>query len=215
MSDLTLVIGNKTYSSWSLRPWLALKQTGQAFDEVVIPLDQPETKATILKHSPGGKVPVLLHGDTTVWESIAICEYLAETFPAAGLWPAGSAPRAVARAISAEMHAGFVDLRRNLSMDLKHKKYETPRTVGSEADIARITQIWRDARGRFGAEGPFLFGPFTIADAMYAPVVTRFVTYGVPLDPVSQAYVDAVLDLPAMKEWYAAAQAEPWVLKNH
>ncbi|HYD30722.1 MAG TPA: glutathione S-transferase family protein [Azospirillaceae bacterium] len=212
MSDLTLVMGNKAYSSWSLRPWLALKQTGQRFEEVVIPLRQPETKASILRHSPGGKVPVLHHGDTTVWESIAICEYIAETFPQAHLWPAAAPARAVARSVAAEMHAGFADLRRNLPMDLKEKRSDASRTPECEADIARITQIWRDARGRFGIDGPFLFSRFSIADALFAPVVTRFDTYGVPLDPVCRAYAEAVLDLPAMREWHAAAKAEPWTI---
>lgn len=210
MTDLMLVIGNKAYSSWSLRPWLALMHTGQPFEEVVIPLRQPETKADILRHSPAGKVPVLRHGDLVIWDSLAIGEYLAETFPAAGLWPADPAVRAVARSISAEMHAGFAEVRRHMSMDLKRRRPGVGRTPEVEAEIARITQIWRDARGRFGGDGPFLFGAFSIADAMYAPVCTRFVTYAVSLDPVSQAYVDSVLALPAMQAWTAAAMDEPW-----
>jgi glutathione S-transferase len=210
MSDLTLIIGNKASSSWSLRPWLALKQIGVPFREITIPLRQPETKAEILQHSPAGKVPVLRDGDLTVYDSLAILEYLAESFPEAGLWPDDRGARAVARSISAEMHSGFVDLRRNMPMDVTDKHPAEGRTPEVQADIARITQIWRDARARFGADGPFLFGHFSAADAMYAPVCTRLDTYVVDLDEVSQAYVSTVLGLPAMREWYAAGAAEPW-----
>ncbi|WP_207458008.1 glutathione S-transferase family protein [Azospirillum sp. SYSU D00513] len=210
MSSLTLVIGNKAISSWSLRPWLALKQTGQAFDEIVITLRQPDTAARILEHSPSGKVPALMHGDRTVWDSLAICEYLAETFPDARLWPDDAHARAVARAVSAEMHSGFAALRGSMSMNLKHRFLGEGRTPATEADIARIARIWTDARARFGQEGPFLFGRFSIADCMYAPVVTRFDTYGVALDPVCADYCRAVRELPAMREWTEAALAEPW-----
>jgi glutathione S-transferase len=210
MSDLTLVIGNKASSSWSLRPWLALKQIGVPFDEITIPLRQPETKAEILRYSPAGKVPVLIDGDLTVYDSLAILEYLAEIYPDAGLWPDDRGARAVARSIAAEMHSGFVDLRRNMPMDVTDKHPQEGRTPESLADIARITQLWRDAKARFGADGPFLFGRFSAADAMYAPVCTRLDTYCVELDEVSQAYVSTVLGLPAMREWYAAGAAEPW-----
>ena len=212
MSDLTLVIGNKTYSSWSLRPWLALKHTGLAFTETVIPLRQPDTAARIAAHSPSGRVPSLIHDGLNVWDSLAICEYVAELAPDAGLWPAGRAARAVARAVSAEMHSGFVSLRSTMSMDLKRDRKGQGMTETTAADIARIEALWADARARFGkpAGGPFLFGAFTIADAMFAPVVTRLETYGVAVSPESRAYMDAVLALPAMREWIAAAKAEPW-----
>lgn len=212
MSNLTLVIGNRNYSSWSLRPWLALKATGQPFEDVLIALRRPETKAEILRHSPAGKLPVLRHGDLTVWESLAICDYIAETWPAAKLLPDDPATRAVARSVMSEMHAGFAALRRDLPMDINKLSPLAQRgvTPGEEAqaDIARVQQIWRDCRSRFGKDGDFLFGRFSLADAMYAPVATRFRTYGVAMDPVSAAYVDAIYALPAMREWCAAAAKE-------
>jgi glutathione S-transferase len=208
MADLTLLIGNKNYSSWSLRPWLALKATGAPFREELVALGQPDTQARIRHYSPAGRVPVLRDGDVTVWESLAICEYLAERFPASGLWPADRAARALARSISSEMHAGFAALRREMPMDIRARL--AGRTVSAEAaaDIERVKAIWRDAIARFGGQGPFLFGRFSIADCMYAPVATRFVTYGVPLDPVSDGYVRSIMDHPAMREWCAAAAAE-------
>ncbi|WP_119421478.1 glutathione S-transferase family protein [Desertibaculum subflavum] len=211
MSALTLVIGNKNYSSWSLRPWIALKQTGAAFREIRIPLRQPDTRARILEHAPGGKVPILKDGGLTVWESLAILDYLAEKFPAAGLWPTDAAARAEARSIAAEMHAGFVALRQQLPMDIRSRK-PLKADEAAQADIARILEMWRGARARHGKGGPFLFGTFTAADAMYAPVATRFRTYGVALDPVTAGYVDAVFALPAMQEWVAAATAEAEVI---
>ncbi|MFD1626691.1 glutathione S-transferase family protein [Azospirillum griseum] len=213
MSAMTLVVGNKAYSSWSLRPWLALKQAGVSFAEIVIPLRQPETKAQILAHCPSGKVPCLIDGDRVIWDSLAICEYVAELAPAAGLWPADPHARAIARSVSAEMHSGFAALRNAMSMDLKIDRHGEGMTPDSAADIARIQALWADCRARFGQGGPFLFGGFTIADAMFAPVVTRFETYGVVVDAVSRAYMDAVQALPAMQEWTAAAKAEPWVLQ--
>lgn len=211
MAAWTLVIGNKNYSSWSLRPWLALQAAGQDFQEVMILLRQPETKAKILAHSPAGKLPVLKHGDLLVWESLSICEYIAESFPEAGLLPQDLRARAVARSAMSEMHAGFAALRRDLPMDI-HAMSSTPRQLSEEGslDAARVRQIWQDCRGRFGEGGDFLFGRFGIADCMYAPVATRFRTYGVTLDPVSAAYVDAIYAHPAMQEWIAAAaQEEP------
>lgn len=218
MASLVIVIGNRNYSSWSLRPWLALKAAGADFEEVVVGLRQPETKAKILAHSPAGKVPVLKHGDLLVWESLAICEYLAEVFPQAELWPADMRARAVARAVATEMHAGFAGLRRDLPMDI-HGKSGMARQPGEEAkaDIARVQQIWQDCRGRFGGGddgGPFLFGRFSIADCMYAPVATRFRSYGVALDAVSAAYVDAVYAHPAMQDWIAAAKGEAPLPEN-
>ena len=213
MPDITIVLGNKRYSSWSLRPWLALKHTGAAFDEVVIPLYRDGSKEQILRHSPAGKVPILKQDGVTVWESLAICEYLADRFPAAGLWPADPAARARARSVSTEMHGGFATLRQNLPMDLSRQGGDPARVAAAQADIDRVAQIWRDCRAEHGADGPFLFGQFTNADAMYAPVVCRFRIYGVTLDPVCAAYVDAVMDLPAMREWTAAAAEEPWTLE--
>lgn len=215
MHNLTLVIANKAYSSWSLRPWLALKQAGAVFSEVVIPLRLPETAQAIARWSPAGKVPVLRHGATTVWESIAIIEYVAELFPRAGLWPTDPAARAHARTLSAEMHSGFVPLRSNMQMNVRRQLPGRGRTPEVEKDIARITAMWRDCRARFGRGGPFLFGAFSNADAMYAPVVTRFQTYGVDLDDECRAYVDAVLALPAMRAWYADAAAEPWTIAEY
>jgi glutathione S-transferase len=213
MPDFTIVLGNKNYSSWSLRPWLALKQTGASFEEVVIPLDEPQTKEQILRHSPSGKVPALIHGSVTVWDSLAICEYLAEQFPAAGWGRADPAARAGARPVSAEMHSGFLPLRQNLPMIVRRTYPAKPLPPDVQDNVNRITAIWLDCRARFGskAEGPFLFGPFTIADAMFAPVVTRFRTYSVDLTSDAAAYVKAVTETPAMQEWIEAAKREPWI----
>ena len=210
----TLVIANKCYSSWSLRPWLLLRQFGIAFDEVLIPLHQPNTKAEIRKHSPAGKVPILIDGEVTVWETIAIMDYVGETFPDAPVWPRDRRARALARSIAAEMHAGFQALRSACPMNLGKRYAERDRGEAVARDVARVTEIWRDARGRFGADGPFLFGAFSAADAMYAPVVTRFDTYAIVVDPVSRAYMDAILGLPAFQEWREAALQEPWTIAD-
>jgi glutathione S-transferase len=209
---LTLVVGNKNYSSWSLRPWLALRQARIDFAEIVVPLYQAESKAVLLRHSPAGKVPVLKHDGRRVWDSLAIMEYLAETFPAAGLWPEDAAARALARCIAAGMHAGFAALRAGMPMNLREHLPGKKRSAAVDADIARVTAIWRDCRTRFGQRGPFLFGTFTAADAMYAPIAARFRIYGVALEPTCRAYADAVLALPAFQEWQAAAQEEPWAI---
>ncbi|MGE5504213.1 MAG: glutathione S-transferase family protein [Actinomycetota bacterium] len=204
MADqLTLVIGSRRYSSWSLRPWLLLKQAGAAFDQVEIALRQPDTKAEILKWSPSGKVPLLVAGPLKIWDSLAICEYVAEMFPA--LWPADPAARAVARAVAAEMHSGFQALRQACPMDVAaHTPMaEVPAEVA--ADVARINALWIDCRTRFGANGPFLFGDFSVADAMFAPVVTRYLTYDLPAEGAAAAYLRTIADLPAMKEWAAGA----------
>jgi glutathione S-transferase len=208
MSGLTLVIGSKTFSSWSLRPWLAIKHTGLPFTEVVVPLYKPGTKESILRHSPTGKVPVLKHGDLTVWDSLAIIEYLAELAPESGLWPADRAARAIARSACAEMHSGFPALRSNMGMNVLKSAPGEGRTPDTLADIARIQALWGECRARFGAGGPFLFGTFSAADCMFAPVVTRFETYAVDLDPVAKAYVEAVLATPEIAEWKAGARAE-------
>jgi glutathione S-transferase len=212
MVDFTIYIGNKNYSSWSLRGWLMLKQTGAAFAEEMIPLDQATTRPGILRHSPSGKVPALRHGERVVWESLAIGEYLAELFPAARLWPEAQEARALARTVSAEMHAGFAALRRHLPMNLRSSFPNRGVTPEVQEDIDRIVALWRDCRRRFGAGGPYLFGASTIADAMYAPVVSRLRTYAVGLDADAQRYCDAVWAWPALQEWAAAAQREPMVI---
>ena len=209
----TLVIGNKLYSSWSLRPWLLLKQLGIPFDEVLIPLHQPDTKANILKHSPAGKVPILLDGDIAVWESIAIMDHVGETYDDVEVWPRDPHARAMARSVAAEMHAGFTALRSACSMNLGKKFGERDRGDEVARDVARVTEIFREARGRFGSGGPFLFGAFSAADAMYAPVVTRLDTYSIAVDPVSRDYMSAILSSRAYKEWLDAALQEPWVLE--
>ncbi len=213
MARFTLVVGSKNYSSWSLRGWIGARQAGIDFEEVSIPLHGSSTRERILRYSPGGLVPVLMDDGVTIWESLAILEYLAEAVPKKNLWPADVAARAHARAISAEMHAGFTALRQACPMNCR-RRYDTfDLTPETRADSDRIAALWQDCRERFGSGGDFLFGGFTNADAMYAPVVSRFVTYGVPLDPVNQAYVDAVMALPSMQEWYAAAAAEPVIDK--
>lgn len=214
MADLTLVVGNKNYSSWSLRPWLALRMAEIPFDEIVIPLYEPASKAALLVQSPAGKVPVLRHGDLVVWDSLAICEYAAELAPQAALWPADRAARAHARSISAEMHAGFVALRSTMPMNLRARgrHLATPPTEAARADVARVSKIVEECRERFGAGGAFLFGGFGIADAMYAPVATRLRSYSIPLPPPVQAWSDAVLALPPFLEWERAALAEPQIL---
>jgi glutathione S-transferase len=214
MGEIVIVIGNQNYSSWSLRAWLALKATGQPFREIRISLDRPATKAQILAHSPAGKVPVLKHDGMTVWESIAICAHLAEKFPAAKLRPADPAAAAMARSVATEMHGGFPDLRKELPMDIS-RRHPTPRlSAAAQADVDRVCAIWREARGRFGQGGEMLFGGFSIADCMYAPVATRFHTHGIPLDPVCAAYRDAILGWPAMREWIAEAETETEVIAD-
>ena len=219
MAEFTIYVGNKNYSSWSLRPWLALRHAGVAFEEVIVPLDQTDSKANLRRRSPSGRVPVLQHGALTIWESLAICEYLAERFPAARLWPEDRDARAHARAVSNEMHAGFAALRDNLPMDICRRWPLGSRLAKAGPDVERVTAIWRECRARFGSRsangsGEFLFGNFTIADAMFAPVTTRFVTYAVPLDPVCSAYVAAMQRWPALQDWTAAAKAEPWVIND-
>jgi len=206
MSALVLVVGNKNYSSWSLRPWLAMKVLGLEFEERRVSLYVPGAKEMLLGHSPAGKVPILIDGERKVWDSLAILEYLAESYPS--LWPAPPAARALARSISAEMHSGFAALRQHMSMNIRKRHPGKGRTPESLADVARIVGMWSDCRARFGAAGPFLFGAFSAADAMYAPVVLRFRTYAVELPAPCRAYADAVLALPALGEWIDAAGRE-------
>ena len=215
MTELTLVIGNKNYSSWSLRPWLLLKQAGIPFREIYIPTHTPQTRKSILQHSPAGRVPVLLDDAIRVWESLAICEYLGEKFPDRKFWPADPAARALARSVATEMHAGFGALRNNMTMNCRQLFPGKGRTPEVLADIERIRGLWNDCRKRYGSGGDFLFGRFSIADAMYAPVATRFKTYGVELDTVSAAYRDTILALPAMRQWYADAAGEREVIEEY
>ena len=211
----TLVIGNKNYSSWSLRPWIAMRAAGIAFDEVVIPLYEPGSREQILKYSPAGKVPVLIDGDQHVWESLAILEYLAEKFPAAGLWPKDTRARAHARAVASEMHAGFQPLRKNCPMNLWLPPKKRPMPDEVAGDVGRIDALWSECRARFGQGGPFLFGAFGAADAMYVPVVTRLHSYGLTVGDFSRRVMDVVMSLPAFVEWRAAALKEPWVMQHN
>jgi glutathione S-transferase len=209
-----LLIGNKNYSSWSLRPWIAMKVAGIPFEEQVISLDAADFKERVHKISAAGKVPALADGETQVWESLAILDYLAEKFPQARLWPAEAKARAHARSIAAEMHSGFTPLRRHFPMNVRRPVRPRAPTTEAADNIKRIDAMWTDCRGRFGQAGPFLFGAFGAADAMYAPVVSRFHTYAVDLSPVARAYVEAVMSLPAWADWSAAARVEPWVLPS-
>ncbi|NJK37452.1 MAG: glutathione S-transferase family protein [Oscillatoriales cyanobacterium RM2_1_1] len=214
MTPLTLVIGNKNYSSWSLRPWLALKQAGLDFQEVRILLDTPDTHQQIRQYSPSGRLPVLLHDHLTVWESLAICEYIAENF-APDLWPEDVGATAIARSVSHEMHAGFINLRMQMPMDCRARYPGEGIKPEVRTDIERIKAIWRHCRKTFGQGGTFLFGQFSIADAMFAPVVSRFITYDVKLDPDEQDYSDAIWAMPAMEEWMASADQESEYLHRH
>ena len=202
-----LVIANKNYSSWSMRPWLVMKAFGIPFEEVRVSLGRPETSSMIAKYSAAGRVPVLVAGETTIWDSLAICEYLAEQFPEKSLWPADVAARAHARSICAEMHSGFSALRTSMWMNIRARFPGKGRTPESQADIARICEIWEDCLSGPGNRH-FLFGDFSIADAYYAPVVMRFRTYGVWLPPVLQAYVDRVIAHPAVAQWIEEALVE-------
>jgi len=209
---LHLIIANKNYSSWSFRPWLAMKVAGIPFEETVISLEAPDFKSRVTALSGAGKVPVLRDGETRVWESLAILEYLADKFQSAGLWPADAQVRAHARAVASEMHAGFPSLRRELPMNVRRPV--RPRSLGEDAaaDVARIDDIWSECRARFGAGGPFLFGAFGAADAMYAPVVWRFHTYAVEVSAAARGYMRAFEALPAWSEWRDAARRETWVV---
>lgn len=213
---LKLIIGNKNYSSWSMRPWLVLKAAGIPFDETVISLYVEGSEAKIREHSGAGKVPILIDGqgagEVRVWESLAIIEYLAEKFPGAGIWPADAAARAHARSISTEMHAGFVPLRQQCGMNMWRPPAKRALTADAQANIARIEEIWTGARSRFGAGGPFLFGKFSAADAMYAPIVSRFETYQIDVSAPVAAYMQAMIALPAWQEWRGAALKEIWVI---
>lgn len=211
-----LHIANKLYSSWSLRPWLLMTALGIPFKETVIAMYQDDTKARMLAVSPTAKMPCLVDGDVTVWESLAIIEYLAERFPGKGVWPKDVKARAHARAISNEMHAGFQGLRNACPMNLG-KRFAQRSDLGPDvaANVARLGQVWLEAKTRFGGSGRFLYGDFSAADAMFAPVVTRLDTYQIPVDPRVRAYMDAILSHPAFIAWREAAMAEPWTVPHY
>lgn len=213
---MQLIIANKLYSSWSMRPWLMMRAAGIDFSETVIPLRQPGTGAKIREYSPSGKVPVLIDGDVVVWESLAIISFLADRFPEKGIWPQGDAARACAKAISMEMHGGFQALRQACPMNLG--KRFAPRDFGEKvaADVARIEEIFRDTRSRYGAREPFLFGDsFTAPDAMFAPIVARLETYQIAVRPETRTYMDAIRSHPAFRQWTGEALREAWHIPDY
>ena len=211
---MKLILGNKNYSSWSLRPWIAMKALGIPFDDVVIPFGEPignsEFKAKVRQYSPAEKVPVLVDGDTHVWETLAIMEYLAEKFPDAGVWPKDAKARTEARVLSSEMHAGFSALRGECPMNLRRPVRTRALSAEAQANVGRLDEMWSDCRARYG--GPFLFGAFCAADAMYAPMVTRIHTYGIAMSREAFGYVEVVMALPAFAEWTRAGLAETIVI---
>jgi glutathione S-transferase len=219
MAEFNLVFGNRNYSSWSLRGWLVCKIAGIEFDETLIRLYAPETKAEIARYSSSGLLPALIHKGLTIWDSLSIAEYLHELYPTAGLWPEPQAARAVARSVSAEMHSGFPDLRREMPMNIRGSFPGHGRTPEVMTQVQRIVAIWLDCRKRFAGSAArddgFLFGPFTVADAMFAPIVTRFRTYALSLDDEAKTYCDNVMKHPAMAEWVDAAKHEPWLVEQY
>lgn len=211
---LKIVVGNKKYSSWSLRGWLGVKLAGAPYEEVVVALDMPDTAENIRRHAPSGRVPALVDGDLTVWDSLAICEYLHEKFPDRGLWPAESKARAEARSVSAEMHSGFANLRNDCSMRIVEERPRKPLRPETQAEVDRIVEIWNAALKKSG--GPYLFGKAPcIADAFYAPVVSRFRTYSIPVSGAARQYCETIWKWPALQEWVAAARAETLRAKFH
>ena len=210
--SLTLVIGNKNYSSWSLRPWLFLKYHALAFEEIRIPLYREDSKIQLLNYSPAGKVPVLLDDEIKVWDSLAILEYLSERFPQTQGWPEDTKDRALARSLAAEMHSGFTALRTHCGMNCRRQPESKQLPVAVYADIARIVQIWQECRQQYGVSGPWLFGRFSIADAMFAPVALRFHSYRIETNPEAQAYMETVLNYPAVKDWIEASKLETEVI---
>ena len=215
MAGLELVIGNKAYSSWSLRGWLSLKESGQPFEEVRLPLYTQQWEQHIGGLSPSGRVPVLRHGDIVVWDSLAICEYMRERFPGAVGWPEEPQARAAARSVSAEMHSGFQHIREEMPFNCRTRVDGLTFSDGALDDVARTRAIWRDCRSTFGTRGPWLFGSFSIADIMFAPVALRFITYGVPLQGVENAYAETVSGMPAVQEWCAAAREEKEIIPQY
>jgi glutathione S-transferase len=215
MAKLTLVIGNRNYSSWSLRAGLVMAATGAPHETVLVRLSQPDTREQILKYNPAGKVPALIDGDFTVWDTLAIAEYLAEKFPAARLWPVDDKARAIARSVCAEMHSGFPDLRNTCPCNMRKSAPHVQKTPAVLADVARILEIWRLCRTKYGSDGPYLFGKFTIADAFYAPVVSRFRTYAIDVDPNGRAYMETIEAHPAYRTWLDEAKKEPWTEEKY
>jgi len=215
MNTITLTIANRNYSSWSLRAWLAVEATGAEFDEVMILLGRPDTATEIAKHSPNGLVPALRDGDLVIWDSLAIAEYLAENFPDAGLWPSNPQVRAIARSVVSEMHSGFTAVRGNMPMNIRASYPGAGRGPGVDEDVQRITTVWESCRRDYGEGGDLLFGGFTTADAFFAPIISRFRTYGVKVTGVAATYMDAVWALPAMRDWVAKAEAEEWKVERY
>ena len=217
MDKLTLIVGNKAYSSWSMRPWLALRACEVNFEEIVVPLYVEGYKEALLAHSPAGKVPVLKHGERVIWDSLAICEYLAEQFQKARLWPEDPAARSLARAVSAEMHSGFTAIRSAMPFNCRATGGHVASSPELESEIRRVQDLWRGCREQYGRLGPWLFGRFTVADCMYIPMALRFVTYGAGarLEAPGRAYVDTVLQHPVVQEWIAAARQEPEVIARY
>lgn len=205
---MKLIIANKNYSTWSLRPWLLMRHAGIPFQEELIDFNASDFKERVRQYSGAGKVPVLVDGDLVVWDSLAIAEYIAEKFPEKGLWPHAAPARAVARSACAEMHSGFQEMRSRLTMNCQVRFTNMLLHKAARRDIARVIEIWRDCRQRFGADGPFLFGRFSVADAFFAPVTVRFTAYGIDLPAVARDYVATIQALPAMQEYIAAARAE-------
>ena len=210
MAPLTLVIGNKNYSTWSLRAWLFMKHAGVEFQEILVPLDNPETHEQLERYGPSGRVPVLRQGTLCVWDSLAICEYIAELSGRG--WPQAREARAVARSVCAEMHSGFTTLRSLWPMNARARNRRTAVTAALAADVERIDEIWNDCRSRFGSGGPWLFGDYSVADAMYAPAVLRFNTYGAHISQTARWYMASVLEDAALQEWLQGARQEPWTI---
>jgi glutathione S-transferase len=212
---LKLIVANKAYSSWSLRPWILLAHFKIPFEEIVIPMDRPETRRAMLKYAPTAKCPSLHDGKIAVWESLAIMEYVAEAFPEKAIWPRAKAARAHARSLASEMHAGFAALRQACPTNFRRKPKAIALGEEARADVARIEAAWADTRDTFGKAGPFLFGRFSAADAMFAPVVNRFHAYDIRVAKATRAYMEAMMALPAWRAWIADAEAEPWRIEKY
>jgi len=212
---LKLILANKAYSSWSLRPWILLRHFNIPFEEIVIPMDQPDTRANMLKYAPSGKCPSLQDGKIAVWESLAIIEYVAEAYPEKPIWPRAKAARAHARSLSNEMHAGFQALRQACPTNFRRKPKVIALSDEVQADIGRIEKAWAHARETFGKSGPFLIGRFSAVDAMFAPVVNRFHAYDAAVAETTRAYMEAIMALPAWKAWIVDAEAEPWRIDRY
>jgi glutathione S-transferase len=212
---LKLILANKAYSSWSFRPWILLRHFDIPFEEVVIPLDLPETREAILRFSPSARCPSLQDGEIHVWDSLAIVEYVAESFPQKPIWPADKAARAMARSISSEMHSGFQSLRSQCPTNFRRAPRPISLSAETGADVARIEAAWAHARRQFAGDRPFLFGEFSAADAMFAPVVNRFHAYAIEVSPATRAYMHAVMGLPAWQQWSQEGSQEPWFIEKY